>query len=63
MIDKDLLAALAADHRKNCLTREEARAFLKDLMEGCDKHQVFLRTADQLLQFSKIFADSQQRTK
>ena len=24
MIDKDLLAALAADHRKNRLTREEA---------------------------------------
>ena len=43
MIDKNLLAALAADHRKNRLTREEARAFLKDLMEVCDKHRVFLR--------------------
>ena len=63
MIDKDLLAALAADHRKNRLTHEEARAFLKDLMEVCDKHRVFLRTTDQLVQFSKIFADSQQRTK
>lgn len=63
MIDKDLLAALTADHRKNRMSREEARAFLKDLMDVCDKHRVFLRTADQGLQFSKIFADSQQRTK
>ena len=54
MIDKDLLAALAADHRKNRLSREEARAFLKDLMEVCDKHRVFLRTTDQLLQLSLI---------
>lgn len=62
MIDPKLLGDLAKDHQKNLLTREEARAFLKDLMEVCRRHRVFLRTSDQTVRFSKVFADSEQRT-
>lgn len=62
MIDPKLLGDLAKDHQKNVLTREEARAFLKDLMAVCREHRVFLRTSDQTIRFSKVFADSEQRT-
>lgn len=62
LIDPKLLGDLAKDHQKNLLTRDEARAFLKDLMEVCRRHRVFLRTSDQTLRFSKVFSDSEQRT-
>lgn len=62
MIDPTLLGDLAKDYQKNLMTREEAKAFLKDLMEVCQRHRVFLRTGDQTLRFSKVFADSEQRT-
>lgn len=62
MLDPKLLGDLAKDHQKNLLTRDEARAFLKDLMEVCRRHRVFLRTTDQTVRFSKVFADSEQRT-
>ena len=62
MIDPKLLGDLARDHQKNLLTRDEAKAFLRDLMEVCRKHRVFLRTSDQTVRFSKVFADSEQRT-
>lgn len=62
MIDPSLLGYLAKDHAKNVLTREEAKAFLKDIMEVCRRHRVFLRTSDQTVRFSKVFADSEQRT-
>jgi hypothetical protein len=62
MIDPKLLGDLAKDHQKNLMTRDEAKAFLKDLMEVCRRHRVFLRTSDQTLRFSKVFADSEQRT-
>ena len=62
MIDPKLLGDLAKDHQKNVLSREEARAFLKDLMEVCRRHRVFLRTADQTIRYSKVFADSGQNT-
>jgi hypothetical protein len=62
MIDPKLLGDLAKDHQKNVMTRDEARAFLKDLMAVCRQHRVFLRTADQTIRFSKVFADSDQRT-
>ena len=63
MIDKELLAALAADHKKHQLNRDDAKAFLKDLMAVCERHRVFLRSADQTLSFSRIYADSALRTK
>ena len=53
MIDPTLLGDLAKDHQKNMLTRDEAKAFLKDIMEVCRKHRVFLRTGDQTVRFSK----------
>ncbi|NQW10710.1 MAG: hypothetical protein HQ481_12620 [Alphaproteobacteria bacterium] len=62
MIDPNLLNDLAKDHQKNVMTREEAKAFLKDIMEVCRRHRVFLRTSDQTVRFSKVFADSGQRT-
>jgi hypothetical protein len=31
-------------------------------MEVCRRHRVFLRTSDQTVRFSKVFADSEQRT-
>ncbi|MFX4222373.1 MAG: hypothetical protein ACMVO3_16205 [Thalassobaculum sp.] len=49
MIDPKLLGDLAKDHQKNVMTRDEARAFLKDLMAVCRQHRVFLRTADQTI--------------
>lgn len=62
MIDPKLLGDLAKDHQQNLLTKDEAKAFLGDLMKVCQKHRVFLRTSDQTIRFSKIFADSEQRT-
>ena len=62
MIDPKLIGDIAKDHQKNLLTRDEAKAFLKDMMEVCQKHRVFLRTSDQTIRFSKAFADSDQRT-
>ena len=62
MIDPTLLGDLAKDHQKNLLTRDESRAFLKDIIEVCRRHRVFLRTSDQTVRFSKVFADSEQRT-
>lgn len=62
MIDPKLLGDLAKDHQKNLLTRDEAKAFLRDLMEVCRRHRVFLRTGDQTVRFSRVFADSEQRT-
>lgn len=62
MIDPKLLGDIARDHEKNLLTRDEAKSFLKDLMEVCRRHRVFLRTADQTIRFSKAFSDSDQRT-
>jgi hypothetical protein len=62
MIDPTLLGDLAKDHQKNLLTRDEAKAFLKDIMEVCRKHRVFLHTGDQTVRFSKVFSDSEQRT-
>lgn len=62
MIDPKLLGDLARDHQRNVMSREEAKAFLKDIMEVCRRHRVFLRTADQTLRFSKVFDDSGQRT-
>ena len=35
----------------------------KDLMAVCERHRVFLRSADQTLSFSRIYADSALRTK
>jgi len=62
MIDPKLLGDLAKDHQRNMMSREEAKAFLKDIMEVCRRHRVFLRTSDQTLRFSKVFADSEQKT-
>ena len=62
MIDPKLLGDLARDHQKNLLTRDEAKAFLRDLMEVCRRHRVFLQTSDQTVRFSKVFADSEQKT-
>jgi hypothetical protein len=63
MMDKELLAALAADHKKHQLNREDAKAFLKDLMAVCERHRVFLRSPDQTLSFTRIYSDSALRTK
>ncbi len=62
MIDPSLLGDLAKEHKKNVLTRDEAKAFLKDMMLVCQKHGVFLRTTDQELKFSKAFEGSGMRT-
>lgn len=62
MIDPKLLGDMARDHEKNLLTKDEAKAFLKDLTEVCKRHKVFLRTSDQTIRFSKAFADSDIRT-
>lgn len=62
MIDPSLLGDLAKQHRKNLLSREEAKDFLRELMALCNKHGVLIRTPDQILQFSKTFGDSSMRT-
>lgn len=62
MIDPSLLGDLTKDHARSLLSRDEAKAFLKDLMEVCRKHDVFLRTADQTLKFSRAFEGSGMRT-
>ncbi len=62
MIDPSLLGELAKQHQKNQLNRDEAKAFLRDLMALCNKHGVLLRAPNQMLQFSKAFGDSGMRT-
>src|SRR3546814_17616053 len=62
MIDPKMLGDLAKDHQKNLMTREEAMAFLKDLMEVLRRHRVFLRTSHQTLRYSKVVADTGQPT-
>jgi hypothetical protein len=62
MIDPSLLGELAKQRQKNQLNRDEAKAFLRDLMALCNKHGVLLRAPNQMLQFSKAFGDSGMRT-
>jgi hypothetical protein len=62
MIDPNMLGDLARDHQQQQLDREEAKAFLGDLMAVCNKHNVFLRTSDQKLIFLKAFENSNSRT-
>jgi hypothetical protein len=62
MIDPSLLGDLAREHQKHLLTRDEGKAFLKDLMEVCRKHGVFLRTGDQTIKFSKAIEGTGLRT-
>jgi hypothetical protein len=62
MIDPSLIGDLTKEHAKALLTRDEAKAFLKDLMEVCHKHDVFLRTSDKTLKFSRAFEGSGMRT-
>ena len=61
MIDPKLLGDLAKEHQKNLMTRDEAKAFLKEL-RNLPKTPGLSRTADQTLRFSKVFSDSEQRT-
>ncbi|MCH2631434.1 MAG: hypothetical protein MKZ89_13365 [Nisaea sp.] len=57
-MEKEFLEQIAKDHAKNVLTRDEAKTFLKELRSLCDKHNVLLRTDDQLIRFSKNFNDA-----
>ena len=57
-MEKEFLEQIAKDHAKNVLTRDEAKTFLKELRSLCDKHNVLLRTDDQLIRFSKNFKDA-----
>ena len=57
-MEKEFLEQIAKDHAKNVLTRDEAKTFLKELRLLCDKHNVLLRTDDQLIRFSKNFNDA-----
>ena len=61
MIDPSFLSELAKDHQKNLLDRDEAKAFLKELMALCKRHGVLIRTSDQILRFSKVFGDANMR--
>ena len=62
MIDPGLLGDLAKDHQKNKLNREDARAFLKELMALCAKYGILLQTSNQILRFSKSFGNSNMKT-
>lgn len=62
MIDPSLLGDLAKQHQKNLLSREEAKEFLRELMALCQKHDVLLRSPDQMLRICKTFGDSSMRT-
>ena len=57
-MEKEFLEQIAKDHAKNVLTRDEAKTVLKELRSLCDKHNVLLRTEDQLIRFSKNFNDA-----
>lgn len=62
MIDPNLIGDLQKDHQKLLLSKEEARDFLEELAALCRKHNVLLRTSDQMLKFSKAFENSGTRT-
>ncbi|MBT5264527.1 MAG: hypothetical protein HOL85_06845 [Rhodospirillaceae bacterium] len=62
MIDPNLIDQFTKDHQKNQLSKEEAKAFLLDVMRVCKKHGVLLRTADQTVKFTKGFQGSNMQT-